>query len=109
MDVQYGWKCPQCNTVYAPSQRNCPSCSPTIKVTGSAVTGYAGTITLGNVSYSGFGTMFYSPPKSESVRAREAVNKWHEGGNSIKVLIDAAITALVDEACEEDEDDEDDA
>ena len=108
-DIPYGWKCPQCSVIHAPWQQRCPSClTPKEVPFFNPSRGYTATFTFkGDTFSSGSGAAFYSPPqKSEPVRAREVVNTWHEGGNSIRALVDAAITALVDEASEEEEDED---
>lgn len=109
-DIKYGWKCPQCNGVYAPWQGSCPPCSapkPTTATTGGTFVGYSGTITMSpGYDWAGFGTVFIGPAvKSEAVQARETVDNWKAKGFSAKALVAAAMNTLVD-GDEEDEDDE---
>lgn len=115
MDIQYGWKCPQCSAIIAPSQTRCVSCSMT-----KTVTGYAGTVTIGSTAFHtkewtvGFGgscgTIFMGPRvKSVATQAQETVESWKAKGFSAKALVAAALDTLIDEDdCEEDEDDEGD-
>lgn len=110
METRYGWKCPQCNVIHAPSIGKCPTCSPyTTTVTGGTFMGYAGTVTISSQwpsSFFGSGTAYYSPPKTESSRAHEIVDKWVHDGNSVKQLIDAAVQVLIDRAADEDEEED---
>jgi hypothetical protein len=111
MDTQYGWKCPQCSVIHAPWQERCPSCSTpktTVASSFGPLYGTSGTINVKGVTFSGFGTVFYSPPKTEPVRAYETVKTWIRDGNSAKTLIDAAVQVLIDNACEDEEDEDED-
>lgn len=110
MNISFGWKCPQCSAIWAPSVEKCSACA-SAKATwsgdaaGRPIYGAYGTVTMDGVSFSsGFGTVFYSPPKTEATRASEVVTKWQDDGNSVKVLARAAVDALVDDEGEEDED-----
>lgn len=90
-DIQYGWKCPGCSTVYAPWQGTCEKCST---VTRTVISGYSGTASL---SFVGCGTAFYSPPKTVAVQAQEVVSDWRTRGFSAKALISAAVDTLIEE------------
>lgn len=105
-EIKYGWKCPQCNTVHAPSQGTCPICT-----TPSTYYSWTGTVSLGGVTFSpGFGTVFMGPRvKTEAEQAQEAVGNWRAKGFSAKTLIVEAVKTLIDEdEWEEDDEGEDD-
>lgn len=96
-----GWLCPKCSTVVSPYQATCTACCV------SVMRGYAGTFSLGNITYSGMGTIslggslgtMYAAPKPDpkDVQLRE----WREWRDRVVEIRDE-----LNELIEEVEDDE---
>lgn len=105
--VFYGWECPRCHAVYAPTHERCTSCSPATELPGMG-TGMSFTLKgLSVQSQGAFGTIFLSPPKSEATQADETVQAWLGKGFSAKTLITAALDVMDEPDDEDDEDDDD--
>jgi hypothetical protein len=85
-DIQYGWMCPKCNTMYSPVEKTCTRCSPSVRA------GYEGTITISG-----------APWVPEATQARETVSAWRARGFSPRSLILAATDALIEDNEEEDD------
>lgn len=118
MTIAYGWKCPQCNTVHAPSQIICTKCAPPEVKTAAAsgTSTYMGTMSIGWGGYSGvlgFGTVFLNPSPPpltyREQRADKAIADWRGGAGSwkeLRTLIVRAADEIVEHECEGCEDDD---
>jgi len=115
-----GWLCPQCNTVYAPTERTCTRCVPTVKlgfgtIISAQVASSSGTYQLGNIGLSGMSGTFYCAPRPPTpplptyweARADEVIAAWKKDGgwSTLRTLIIEAMDDAVEHA-EEDDDDE---